>query len=176
MPKGQRQITARQQRFVHEYIKDRKPGPAAIRAGFTKKNARVQGFNLLQIPHVRAAIDKALAAQEKRLDLSADRTLQEIAKLAFANIRGAFNDDGTLKDIKDIPPEIMSVIAGIDVDELFEGRGSGREQIGVSKRIKTHSKTEALKMLGQYHKLFTEKHELSGPGGLPLKVIFEDAK
>lgn len=65
-------LTAKQQRFVDEYMVDLHGKNAAIRAGYAPKCADQQASQLLKKPHVKAAID---AAQSKISELAAERSM-----------------------------------------------------------------------------------------------------
>jgi phage terminase small subunit len=58
-----------------------------------------------------------------RLEITAGRVLQKIAKLAFLDPRRFFEDDGSLKRIQDLDDDTAASIAGMEVIELFEGSG-----------------------------------------------------
>ena len=47
-----------------------------------------------------------------------------------------YDDNGNLKDIHSIPEDARKAIAGIEVDEIWEGRGEEREQTGVTRKVK----------------------------------------
>ena len=53
-------MTPKQQAFVSEYLIDLNATQAAIRAGYSPKTAEQLGYQLLQHPSVRAAVDEAL--------------------------------------------------------------------------------------------------------------------
>lgn len=54
------ELTAKQERFINEYIKDLNATQAAIRAGYSQKTAGVQGSTLLKNPNVSEEIKKRL--------------------------------------------------------------------------------------------------------------------
>lgn len=58
-----RKLTAKQALFVEEFLVDVNAKEAAIRAGYAEKRAKQEGYKLRRKPHVRAAIDKAMAAR-----------------------------------------------------------------------------------------------------------------
>lgn len=64
-------LTPRQERFVQEYLIDLNATQAAIRAGYSKKTADVQGPRLLGNVGVCAAINKGRAKQAERLEITA---------------------------------------------------------------------------------------------------------
>ena len=50
-------VTPKQQRFVEEYLIDLNATQAAIRAGYNKRTAEEQGYQLLQKTSVSNAVD-----------------------------------------------------------------------------------------------------------------------
>jgi phage terminase small subunit len=112
--------------------------------------------------------------QLKRHAVTADRAIVEMAKIAFSDIRKAFDENGNFKSIHDLDDETAAAIAGIEVDELFEGFGRDREQIGNTRKIRIADKKAALDSLFKHLGLFTDKLELTGKDGKPIEI--SDAK
>lgn len=164
-------LNERQRRFVAEYLVDLNATQAAIRAGYSEKTAASQASDLLRNPKVAEAIRVAQDKRLQRIEITADRVLQELALVAFADIGRAFGKDGGLLPLLDMPEEVRRALAGVEVDELFEGRGDERQQVGVTRKIKMNDKLRGLEMLGKHLRLFTESVELSGAGGAPLGVV-----
>jgi len=79
-------LTDRQRAFAVEYLCDRRPKAAAVRAGYSERTAAQSAWRLLQHPAVRAFIDAADRARSDRLTLSVDRVVLEHARLAFADM------------------------------------------------------------------------------------------
>jgi phage terminase small subunit len=90
-----------------------------------------------------------------KLEITADRVLQEIAKLAFFDPRNFFEDDGSLKRIQDLDEHTRMALAGLEVMDLPEGNGR-------LKKIRLADKGQNLERLGKHLKLFTDKTEHSG--------------
>lgn len=81
-------MTARQRRFVTEYLVDFNARRAAIRAGYAEKGAAHHAWRLLnRRPNVAEAVRQSMTAQEARTLITADKALQEIARIAFSDIR-----------------------------------------------------------------------------------------
>lgn len=76
--------TRRRKLFVKEYLIDLNGRAAAVRAGYSEQTARTIACELLQIPAIRQAIDAAMAAREKRLDITADKVLARMWAIATA--------------------------------------------------------------------------------------------
>lgn len=75
-------LTAKMERFVAEYLVDGNATRAAIVAGYSERTAARIGSELLTKPPVKAALTKALKAQEKRTLVTADANLRAIEALA----------------------------------------------------------------------------------------------
>ncbi len=103
-----------------------------------------------------------------KLEITADRVLQEIARLAFNDPRNFFESDGSLKQIHDLDDDAAACIAGMEVIELFEGAGEQKHAYGLLKKIKIADKGQNLERLGRHLKLFTDKTEHSGLMGVQL--------
>jgi len=75
-------LTAKQERFVAEYLVDANATRASLAAGYSERTAQRIGSELLTKPAVKAAITKALKAQERRTLITADSNLRAIERLA----------------------------------------------------------------------------------------------
>lgn len=147
--------------FVREYLIDRNGTRAAIAAGFSSKSAHTTAHRLLKNAKVRELIDSLEAERLERLDITADRILQETAKLAFFDPRKLFHEDGRPKSITELDAITAAAIAGMDVEDIYEGRGEERKFVGVVKKYRLADKRAALEMLGRNHKLWTDKMDLN---------------
>ncbi len=165
-------LTPRQERFVAEYLVDLNATQAAIRAGYSEATAHAQGSRLLKNAEVAEAIREAQAARSARVEVRADEILLELKRIALADLGEAFDDNGNLKPMKDIPPDVRRAMAGVDVIEL-PGSEDG-EAGGLVKKVKFWDKTKALELLGKHLKLYTDKVEVSG--ALSIQVVNPYAK
>ena len=77
-----RKLGARHSLFVAEYLTDLNATQAAIRAGYSVRRARQTGFDLLQIPHVAAAVAAAQGQKIRRVEITADAILARLDALA----------------------------------------------------------------------------------------------
>ncbi len=71
-------LTAKQERFVAEYLIDLNATQAAIRAGYAEKGAAVEGSRLLANPKLAAAVAAAQAARAERIEITHDYVLTSI--------------------------------------------------------------------------------------------------
>jgi phage terminase small subunit len=152
-------LTPKQAAFVEEYLVDLNGTQAAIRAGYSAKTANVTSSKLLAKANVAEAVARATMKRSARTEITADRVLTELAKLAFSNMADyvRIQDDGTAYvDLSDLTPEQTAAIQEIVTDEYTEGRG---EDAAAVKKIKFKlaDKRGALELLGKHLALFTDR-------------------
>lgn len=144
-------LNAKQTRFVDEYLKDLNATQAAIRAGYSKNTARSIGAENLSKPDIQAEISLKMGKRSERTEISADRVLLELSRLAFMDARKAFNKNGSLKPIHELDDDTAAAVAGMDITEF----GSGDEQSGVVKKIKLSDKKGALELIMRHLGMLT---------------------
>lgn len=158
-------LPPKQQVFVTEYLANGfNATQAAVTAGYSARNADTQGSRLLANAKIAAIIAERTNKALKKREITAERVLDEIAKMAFFDPRRLFRADGSLIPIVDLDDETAASIAGMDVRELYEDKCP----IGQLKKIKIADKGMSLERLGRYLKLFTDKVEHSGSLGVQL--------
>lgn len=106
-------LTRKQAVFVKQYLIDLNATQAAIRSGYSKKTARQIGTENLDKPAIKAAIEEANTKLLKSLDITAERTLRERARLAYYDI-GALASAGLAgpADIANLPDEVRQAVVG----------------------------------------------------------------
>src|SRR5690606_4977902 len=155
-------LTAKQRRFVEEYLIDLNATQAAIRAGYSKKTAGQIGDENLKKPQIAAAVQAAQAERSKRTQITQDRVLQELARIAFFDIRKLYSDDGSMKAPHELDDDAAAALSGVDVTEEFQGRGEDREQVGFTKKAKIFDKGTALTLAMRHLGMLKDKVEHSG--------------
>ncbi|WHH58469.1 terminase small subunit [Petroclostridium sp. X23] len=149
-------LTAKQQRFVEEYLIDLNATQAAIRAGYSPSTAKDIGCENLAKPNIRAHIDAALAERSKRTGINADRVVRELARIAFLNVDEVINvNTATVKP--DASEDDTAAIASVKVKTV-----SGDEFDSTEREIKFADKLKALELLGKHLGMFKDKVEVSG--------------
>ena len=86
-------LTPKQYIFCKEYLVDMNATRAIIKAGYSEKSADTQGSRMLRNVKVRAYLDEMTAHRAEKLDITADKVLQEIANVAFFDIRNIFENN-----------------------------------------------------------------------------------
>jgi len=107
-----------------------------------------------------------------------EKVVAEYAKLGFFDPRKLFNDNGQPKEIAELDDDTAAAVAGLDIQEVYEGSGEDRKFVGYTKKYKLTDKKSALDSMAKYLGMFTEKVELSGKDGAPIEFeqILKDIK
>ena len=163
-------LNARQRAFVNEDMLDRNAPRAYVDAGYAARGrvAEVNASRLLQ----HADVSRAIAAFEattlikiqNKTGITLERTLTEIARGAFFDVRKLFNDDGSPKGINELDDETASAIEGIDVVEQFQGTGEDRVFIGHIKKYKLAKRSTSLDMLMKHLNGYKDDNKSKGEG------------
>jgi phage terminase small subunit len=161
-------LTAREKRFVEEYQVDLNGKESAIRAGYSARTANKIAYELLQRPVVHEALKAAIDARSHRTQITQDRVLQELARVAFFDPRKLLRADGTPKPVNELDDDTAAALVGMDVLEEWSGQGADRTQVGMTKKLKLPNKVEALSLAMKHLGMLRERVEHSGPNGAPL--------
>lgn len=78
-------LTAKQQRFIEEYLVDLNATQAAIRAGYSEKTAGFIGAENLKKPNIAAEIAKRRGELSEKTEITQEKVLERYWKLATAN-------------------------------------------------------------------------------------------
>lgn len=150
-----------QKLFVAEYLKDKNATQAAIRAGYSARTAYSQGQRLLKHVEVSGAIQQRLNRIVEKLEISAERVLQERARLAFFDVRKLLDATGKPKAIHELDDDTAAALQGLDVANI------GNESMGVGEvlKIKMADKNASLTALEKHLGLYRD-----GDQAAPLQI------
>ena len=120
-------LTDKQKFFCKEYIKDFNATRAAKASGYSEKTAgRIGGENLQKL-EIQKEIKKLMSKRIERTEISADRVVQELAKIGFSD---EFNIEGF--DRLDMKDKIKAIeLLGRHVG-AFNNDESGKSTIKVT--------------------------------------------
>lgn len=158
-------LSDKQERFCREYLRDLNATQAAIRAGYSKRSAEMQASRLLRNDKVKKFLETNSKKIADKLEISAERVLNELAKLAFYDARKMFDDDGNPIHISRLDDNAAASIVGVEVVT----RGNDDHGYADIMKVKLADKKGALELLGKHLKLFTDKVEHTGKDGAPLE-------
>ncbi|MBK8199220.1 MAG: terminase small subunit [Acidobacteria bacterium] len=147
MTEPRKRLNPKHRLFVRQYIRHRNASKAAVLAGYSEKTAGSIGNELLNKPEIEEAIEIGLARLAEKIDVDAERVIQEYAKIAFARPDDVIRwEDGklVLTDIDDLDDDTLASIA--EVTRTVSGEI----------RVKFHDKAKALEALARHLDLFAQ--------------------
>jgi phage terminase small subunit len=150
---GENDLTPRQRMFCLEYLRLRFNGArAAIEAGYSADSAKQIAHELLQKPHIKAYLDEAKAEAAERTKVSRDRVVEELARVAFLNMKDIADWKGgrpVLKDAWEVRYEDSAGIKGFSYSQSSSS-GSESDSSSESYTFSTHDKVKALELLAKH--------------------------
>ena len=171
----EKKLTAKQKAFVQEYLIDLNATQAAIRAGYSADTANEQGSRLLTYVSVQEALQEAMADREKRVEITQDMVLKELAQVGFSKIDDFLKvddfevivgfekgDDGN----DDHSKPIKRMIRGVEVfktDDIPKNKLAAVSEIRQTKEgisLKLHDKMKAVELIGRHLAMFTDKSQV----------------
>nr|DAN48034.1 MAG TPA: Terminase small subunit [Caudoviricetes sp.] len=163
-------------RFVDEWLIDFNGKQAAIRAGYSAKTAEATAARLLRNVKVQAEISRRQKDLQRRTEISQDRVVKELARIAFADATDYAcvetltyeNEDGTVSPVQIVSPKDTDTLSD-DQRAAIAGIKHGANGI----EVKLHDKIKALELLGRHIGMFNDKLSLSGTDGGPLTFRWE---
>ncbi|WP_346395958.1 terminase small subunit [Pseudomonas syringae] len=157
-------LTAKQQRFVDEYLIDLNATQAAIRAGYSQKTARQIGNRMLTNVDIQAATSKRMVERSNRVEITQDMVLKELAKIGFSDIRKVVRwgetqvrmvdgDDDGPEDM--VPYHGLALIDSSEIDDSIAGAIAEVSQSRDGLKVKLHDKKGALVDIGRHLGMFS---------------------
>ena len=181
-------LTEKQQKFCDEYLIDLNATQAAIRAGYSEKNADKIGSQLLGKTRVAEYIQERKRDRIERTEITQDMVLKELAIIAFSNAadyasviekQAMVDVDGIMLPMTDADgnPVMYRTVEPVLTGELTEQQ---QKALAVIKKgrdgfeVKPHDKVRALELLGKHLGMWTEKLEVSNNAKDPFEGLSED--
>ncbi|WP_051949125.1 terminase small subunit [Methylosinus sp. PW1] len=155
------ELNARQRAFIEEYLIDLNATQAYIRAGYSARGnaAEVSAAKLLRHPQVSKRIEERKNELQVRTEVTQERVLKELSRLAFFDIGKAFTEEGTLRPIHEIDEDTRRALMGLDVLQVTEDG----QLVGTMKKVKLANKIDAIDKLMKHLGMFS-----------PVRVKFDD--
>lgn len=149
-------LNPRQQRFVQEYLVSLSATQAARLAGYS--HPQVQGPRLLLNVAIKQEVERKRGRIADKLEVTAERVVQEYARIAFANLSDAarWTDTSFGAVASDnLDANTAAAIKSVTLKRTVTREGkSDRETEHTEQRIEMHDKKGALDSLARHLGLF----------------------
>lgn len=170
-------LAPKQQRFVEEYLVDLNATQAAIRAGYAPRSAVVTASRLLTNANISQAIQVKQLKRSERTEITADRVLQELARIGFADVRDLFvwdEERAAYVPSRDLTDDQAAAISSIEAETVRYTREDGTEETKIKLKLRTYDKVAALDKIAKHLGMFVERIEHTGADGAPLFKVYND--
>lgn len=107
---------------------------ASRRAGYCDNTTT--GNRLMNNPRIKEYVTQLREETAIRNNIILDDIINQYANKAFFDIRELYDEEGKLKDVKDFSVRAAANVIGIEVEEIWEGFGKDKMQIGELKKVK----------------------------------------
>lgn len=161
-------LNDRQKAFCDEYIIDFNGARAARDAGYTGKDTNVTAAKLLTNSNIQEYIQHLIALRSERTQITADKVIAEIAKVAFHNAEDFYDDEG-LKPLSELSSEAKAAISSYQTKRIKIGKD---EHVDVP-IMKVHDKMKALELLGKHVGAFEKDNQQKQPINQNINVSWE---
>ena len=138
--------SAKKEMFCYEYLIDLNGAKAAIRAGYSEKTAYWKANGLLSEPLIQQRILELKTDRIRRLELSADKIIKELSRIAFADPKNYYDENDQPKQITELTSDESSVIESWQHETKRDYKGFQKTIV----KVKLHSKMQAIRMLGAH--------------------------
>jgi len=165
-----------QEKFAREYVIDLNATRAAIAAGYSEKSAARQVTRMLKNVRVRKLIERLQSERASRLEVKADRVVEELTRLAFSNMQDFTRVEGgkPVLDLSQISRDQFAAIQEIREDTTG-GAGDGERKVVIRTTVKLSDKTKNLELLGRHLGMFQDNVKVTGLEGLAKVLAERDA-
>lgn len=153
---GRGQLNPREQRFCQEMLIDGNGTQAAIRAGYAPKGAAVQAARLSRKAKVKQELTRLRDAIANEIGATAERTIKQMARLAYGDVRRLCNGDGSFKLPHQWDDDGAAVVSSVEMDVRVVGTGKDREVIPFVKRVRMADRNAATANLARHQGLFSK--------------------
>lgn len=145
------ELTAKQTKFIDEYLVDLNATQAAIRAGYSRRTARTIAADLLANVYIKAALKVAQDDLARRTGITQEMVIAELKEIAFSRI-GDFIEWG--------PDGIVLKSSGLDADQSAPVADISMKGAAGGVRVRLYDKLRALELLGKHLGLFSHSDEV----------------
>jgi phage terminase small subunit len=168
-------LTGKQQLFVEEYLVDLNATQAAVRAGYSVRTARQVGCRLLTYVDIKAAIEAAIEERKKRITVTGDMVIAELALIAFAGMKDFVEiDEGGA--IRAFPLDTLAegkdrIIRKVREKRTIKSTADGDQVLDSIYEFELVDKIKSLELLARHMGLLHDKTEIDVRQPVIIEIV-----
>lgn len=155
-------LTLKQEKFCQKVVELGNVSDAyreSYNAGKMKpETINSKAYLLSNKDYIRARIVFLQEEAKKRNDVTVDRLIQELKTISFFDPFDLFDENGNLKEVKDMPETVRRAISEIKIEELIIDKKSTK----VKTTVKMHSKLDSIDKLAKHIGFYLKDNEQRG--------------
>lgn len=165
-------LNDKQRTFCKEYIIDLNLTQAGIRAGYSPKTAYSIAEENLRKPEIQDYIQQLMKERSKRLEISADMVLNELAKIGFSDIKDYlyFSENA---EVVFNEKSILDLSAVQEITTTTYSDTTNKSQNKIQLKFKLYDKLRALELLAKHLGLF-DKTEQNDNEKVVVKIMYSE--
>ena len=140
-----KKLTQKQKRFIEEYLIDFNGTAAAVRAGYRENTAKTTAHENMTKHYIYAEIQSRIEAMTNKADITKERILLEMRRLALFDVRSLYDENGHPLPVHLLSDDAAAAINGLDVVSI----GNSDVGIGQVMKYKIPDKNKALESLAK---------------------------
>lgn len=148
-------------KFAEAYARTLKPRQSAVDAGCAPRSASVTASKWLNLAKVQAAIRefarKEFIAAAAEFGTTPESLIRQIVETLQFDPVDLYDEDGNAKPLSKIPDHARRCINEVSV---FAKYGKNKRKVEEIRKYKLVPRQSMMRMLGEYHKLFTGTGDL----------------
>lgn len=168
----------KQEAFCYAYV-ELGDMSAAYRKAYSATNMKsttigVKASQMLSQDKYRIKVEAIRGALQHRNEITLDEIVQDLARMARFDPGELYDENGDLRNIKEMPKEARQMIASMDIEALYEMRGTMKVQVGHTKKVKMHNRLDILEKLMKYFDGYNKHNQSKAPTSQVLIVQLPD--
>lgn len=165
--KTPKKLTARQERFIDEYVIECNATQAAIKAGYSKANAGKNADRLLKNPRIKALLEKRMSEKRDELIAKQDEVLRYLTRVMRREEKETIVVTVS-EEVEDFAPD--------DTGKLKKIKSKKEVPATVEIQTKVSDANKAAELLGKRYSLFTDRIDLDADLELNVTIDYGDTE
>lgn len=160
-------LTAKQEKFAVEFVtygnKSRAYRIAYDAQNMPPQSIAVKAHEVANNVNVALRIRELEKLRSQTFETNMQETIEGIFQISKFDIADLYNEDGSMKNIHDIPKHVRTAISSIKVYDDIVNRGEEKIKIGETREIKTFDKLAAFEKLMKHFGAYAEHNYQKNP-------------
>jgi phage terminase small subunit len=148
---------------------------AAIRAGYSKRTAFQIGKENLHKPTIKAAIDVAIEERKKRIGITADEVIRELALIGMVDMADfvEIDEGGAVRayPLNTLAAGKSRIIKKVKEKRVIKSTAEGDQVLDSTYEFELYDKVKSLELLGKHLGILNEKHDVDVKQHITIEIV-----